>query len=227
MIFTVSMTSHTTEHRTKTWPHVPDIVMSLHPCLSSPWHFAGDSHTTLAPDTAGEDCRKPLPPLTGDLPQTGVTDVAAISNSLKFDARGVGCSEYASEEAYPEIWGLAEGYPNAISPPCPSGVLMEKMSALERFDGLGVIPIDEFDNADWSGAEEMDRRIRTWMWPLLSVSDSVRSGISWPSSEMTSPSRSILVMEAAVGPGNWVWIKWVAALYSNRNSNRVYLKEKW
>lgn len=100
---------------------------------------------------------------------------------------------------------------------------MEKMSALERLEGLGVMPMDEFDIAD-SGAEEIERRIRTQMRPWLSVSDSVRSGTSWPSREMTSPSSSILVMEAAVGPGNWVLIKSVAALYSNRKRSRVYLQ---
>ena len=66
--------------------------MSLQPCLSTPRHFPGDPHTTLA---TGDDCWHPLPAETGDLPHTGV--LASIS--LKFDALGVGCSEYASDEA--------------------------------------------------------------------------------------------------------------------------------
>lgn len=68
------------------------MVMSLQPCLLSPRHFPGDSHNTLA---TGEDCRHTLPAATGDLPHTGVP----ASISLKFEALGVGCSEYASEEA--------------------------------------------------------------------------------------------------------------------------------
>lgn len=101
-------------------------------------------------------------------------------------------------------------------------MLMEKISALVRFECLGVItalPIDEVE----SGAEEIDRRIRTLMRPWVSVSDCVCSGTSWPSREITSPSTSILVMDAAVSPGNSVLIKRVAALYSNRNNSRVYL----
>lgn len=101
-------------------------------------------------------------------------------------------------------------------------MLTEKISALERFEGLGVRQMED-DRAD-SGAEEVDLRMRTRIRPLPSVSDSVRSG-SLPSREMTSLSSSILVMEAAVGPGNWVLIRRVAALYSKRKSKRVYLQE--
>lgn len=100
-------------------------------------------------------------------------------------------------------------------------MLTEKTSALERFDGLGVRHMED-DRAE-SGAEDVDRLMRTRMRPLPSVSDSVRSG-SLPSSEMTSSSSSILEMVAAVGPGNWALIRRVAALYSKRKSRSVYLQ---
>lgn len=58
------------------------------------------------------------------------------------------------------------------------------------------------DNAE-SGADDVDRLIRTRICPFPSISDSVHSG-SRPSSEITSPSISNLVIEAAVDPGNWV-----------------------
>lgn len=79
------------------------------------------------------------------------------------------------------------------------------------------------DNAV-SGADEVERRIRTRMRPFPSISDSVQIG-SRPSSDMTSPSTSNLVMVAAVDPGNWFLISRVAALYSKRNSSSVYLHE--
>lgn len=82
----------------------------------------------------------------------------------------------------------------------------------------------EDDKAE-SGAEDVDRLMRTRMRPLPSVSDSVRSG-SLPSSEMTSSSSSILEMVAAVGPGNWALIRRVAALYSKRKSRSVYLQTR-
>lgn len=62
-----------------------------------------------------------------------------------------------------------------------------------------MIPIED-ENAD-SGADEVDRRIRTWIRPLPSISDSVQSGFR-PSSEMTSLSISNFVMDAATLPGN-------------------------
>ncbi|QHO47547.1 uncharacterized protein DS421_6g197200 [Arachis hypogaea] len=113
--------------------------MSLHSCLSSHCHFPGD------------------------LPHTGVL----LSASLKFDARGVGCSECALDKAYPPPSMPAGNSCRRM------GVFMEKMSALERLEGLGVTPMAEFENAD-SGAEEIERRIRTQMRPWLSVLDSVR-----------------------------------------------------
>lgn len=92
-------------------PSQNDIVLSLHllktttiyipgntalyPCPSPP--FSGDSHTIL---TVGLPCRNILPP-TGDLPHVGVFPAVSIF-SLKFDARGVGCSEYASDDPYPD-----------------------------------------------------------------------------------------------------------------------------
>lgn len=100
-------------------------------------------------------------------------------------------------------------------------MLTEKISALERFDALGVRPME--DDIAESATEEVDRLMRTRIRPLLSISDSVRRG-SRPSREITSSSSSNLEMEAAVKPGNWFWIRTTAALYSNRNSNSVYLK---
>ena len=99
-------------------------------------------------------------------------------------------------------------------------MLTENISALDRFDALGVSPRDD-DNAD-SGAEDVGRRIRTWMRPLTSISDSVQSGPR-PSRDITSLSISNLVMEAAMEPGNWLRISIVAPLYSKRNSKKVYL----
>lgn len=84
----------------------------------------------------------------------------------------------------------------------------------------GVNPTDD-DNPD-SGADDTDRRIRTRTLPSASISDSAWIG-SRPSSEMTSPSTSILAMAAATGPGNCSWIKRVAARYSKRKSSKVYL----
>lgn len=101
-------------------------------------------------------------------------------------------------------------------------MFIEKISTLDRLDALGVMPTVE-DRAE-SGADEVDRRMRTRIRPLLSTSDSVHIG-SRPSSEMTSPSSSIFAMEAAVGPGNWFRMSWVAALYSNRKRRRVYLQK--
>ena len=80
----------------------------------------------------------------------------------------------------------------------------------------------EDDKAE-SGADDVDRLMRTRIRPLPSASDSARSG-SLPSREMTSPSSSILEIVAAVGPGNWVLIRRVAALYSNSKSRSVYLQ---
>lgn len=100
---------------------------------------------------------------------------------------------------------------------------MENISAFERFDALGVRHME--DDIAESGADDVDRRIRTRMRPLPSVSDSVLIG-SRPSRDMTSLSSSNLVMEAAAAPGNCVWIKTVAALYSNRKSKSVYLQRK-
>lgn len=102
-------------------------------------------------------------------------------------------------------------------------MLTEKISAPERLDALGVMPMDD-DKAE-SGAEDVDRLIRTRIRPLPSISDSVRTG-SRPSSDMTSPSISNFDMEAAVEPGNWFLISRVAALYSNRKSSRVYLQQR-
>lgn len=99
---------------------------------------------------------------------------------------------------------------------------MEKISTLERFEALGVMPIDDRPE---SGADEVERRIRTRIRPCVSISDSVRS-FSRPSREMTSASTSNLAMDAAVGPGNWFCINTVAALYSKRKSNNVYLQNK-
>lgn len=76
-----------------------------------------------------------------------------------------------------------------------------------------------------SGADDVDRRIRTRIRPLPSMSDSVQSG-SRPSSEITSPSISNLDMEAAAVPGNWSLINMMAALYSNRKRRRVYLQKE-
>lgn len=118
-------------------------------------------------------------------------------------------------------------FPNAtscgrISVP---GVLTEKISALERFDALGVIPM-EGDRVDWSAAEDVDRRMRTRkVRPLASTSDSVTMG-SRPSSDITSLSSSNLDMEAATVPGNWFWMRRVAALYSKRKSKSVYLRRR-
>lgn len=100
-------------------------------------------------------------------------------------------------------------------------MFIEKISALERFEALGVRQRED-DRAE-SGAEDVERLMRTRMRPLPSVSDSVLRG-SRPSREITSLSSSNLVMEAALGPGNCVWIRSVAALYSNRNSKSVYLQ---
>lgn len=100
-------------------------------------------------------------------------------------------------------------------------MLTEKTSALERFEGLGVRHMED-DRAE-SGADDVDLLMRTRRSPFPSVSDSVRSG-SLPSREMTSLSSSILEMEAALGPGNWVLIRRVAALYSKRKSKSVYLQ---
>lgn len=99
---------------------------------------------------------------------------------------------------------------------------MENISALERFEALGVKQMED-DKAE-SGADDVDRLILTRMRPLPSVSDSVLSG-SRPSRDITSLSSSNLAMEAAAGPGNCVWIKTVAALYSKRNSKSVYLQK--
>lgn len=99
---------------------------------------------------------------------------------------------------------------------------MEKISALVRFEALGVIPID--DRLE-SGADEVDRRIRTRILPWISISDSVRS-FSRPSREITSSSSLNLVIAAAAGPGNWFFINRVAALYSKRKSNNVYLQNE-
>lgn len=101
-------------------------------------------------------------------------------------------------------------------------MLTENISALERFDALGVSPMD--DDIAESGTEDVDRRIRTRIRPSVSISDSVRSGSRPPSREMTSSSSSNLEIEAAVRPGNWFWIRTTAALYSNRNSKSVYLQ---
>lgn len=99
-------------------------------------------------------------------------------------------------------------------------MLTEKISAFDRFDALGVMPME----GDTSVAEEVERRMRTRMVrPLASSSVSVRSG-SRPSSEITSLSTSNFEMEAAVAPGNWVWIRRVAARYSKRKSKSVYLR---
>nr|GMC49672.1 hypothetical protein PanWU01x14_048850 [Ipomoea batatas] len=62
----------------------------------------------------------------------------------------------------------------------------------------------EDENPD-SGADDVDRRIRTRMWPLTSISDSVQSGPR-PSRDMTSLSTANFVMEAAISPGNWFLI---------------------
>lgn len=82
----------------------------------------------------------------------------------------------------------------------------------------------EDDRAEEPGSDDVERRMRTRIRPLSSVSDSVQSGFR-PSKEITSSSISNFVMAAAVGPGNCVWMSSVAALYSKRKSKSVYLPE--
>ncbi|GER38755.1 isochorismatase domain-containing protein 2 [Striga asiatica] len=95
-----------------------------------------------------------------------------------------------------------------LSPnPNSLGVATENISALERLEARGVGPTVED-----CGADDVDRRIRTWIRPLPSISESVQSG-SRPSREMTSLSTWISVMAAAFGPGNWARIRMHNDLY--------------
>ena len=81
-------------------------VTSMQCGLSSPSskHFPGDSQAFFTPESIGDAGLKSLAEV-GDLTDivgAFVIVTAIASNSLKFEARGVGWSEYASDDAYPD-----------------------------------------------------------------------------------------------------------------------------